>query len=261
MESSTTTGQRIVIWAIIILMTLSTVALYVGVVLTQQNTQTEQARLTSLESDFSTKLNEHDEKVQARVATEVTPEIEKLSNQYYPEFSEYEKYPSAFNSSSIEELKTKDLKEGSGEEITEEFSDYSMYYVGWQPDGEIFDSSFDGDSLLSPLPGAGSYIEGWTQGVIGMKVGGIREISMPSAQAYGEQGSGTEGSAGYIAPNTPLKFVVMAIQKPTFKTEEDISAEIPYPKGTFDLCKELYVEMYGEELIDMVCASYSNEEE
>ena len=64
-------------------------------------------------------------------------------------------------------------------------------------------------------------IEGWSEGLKGMKVGGIRELTIPSDKAYGAQGSvGNEDSSKNIGPNTPLKFIIMLI--PEFK-------EIPQP--------------------------------
>ena len=49
-------------------------------------------------------------------------------------------------------------------------------------------------------------IGGWKKGIVGMKIGGVRELTIPSAQAYGEEGSGDD-----IPANTPLKFVVLAV--------------------------------------------------
>ena len=64
-------------------------------------------------------------------------------------------------------------------------------------------------------------IEGWSEGLKGMKVGGIRELSIPADKAYGAQGSvNQEDSSKTIGPNTPLKFIVMLI--PEFE-------EIPRP--------------------------------
>ncbi len=51
-----------------------------------------------------------------------------------------------------------------------------------------------------------SLIPGWAEGVIGMRVGGVREITIPSDLAYKDQGSGND-----IPPNTPIKFIVYVI--------------------------------------------------
>ena len=50
-------------------------------------------------------------------------------------------------------------------------------------------------------------INGWKEGVIGMKLGGVRELTIPAAKAYGSQSAGDK-----IPANAPLKFVVMAIK-------------------------------------------------
>ena len=55
----------------------------------------------------------------------------------------------------------------------------------------------------------GQVIKGWSNGVVGMKVGGVRELTIPSEQGYGATGSGAS-----IPPNTPLKFVMMVIPTP-----------------------------------------------
>ena len=47
---------------------------------------------------------------------------------------------------------------------------------------------------------------GWYDGVEGMKIGGVREVTIPAGLAYGETGSGED-----IPPNTPIKFLIMAI--------------------------------------------------
>jgi FKBP-type peptidyl-prolyl cis-trans isomerase len=55
-------------------------------------------------------------------------------------------------------------------------------------------------------------IEGWNQGVLGMKIGGVRELTIPAELAYGETGSGK------IPANSPIKFVLMTI--PPLTAEE-----------------------------------------
>jgi hypothetical protein len=56
-------------------------------------------------------------------------------------------------------------------------------------------------------------IAGWSEGVVGMKTNGVREISIPSAKAYGATGNGST-----IGPNTPIKFVIMVIPTVTAAT-------------------------------------------
>ncbi|MES2934410.1 MAG: FKBP-type peptidyl-prolyl cis-trans isomerase [Pseudomonadota bacterium] len=84
----------------------------------------------------------------------------------------------------------------------------SVHYTGWlqNPDGSAgkkFDSSKDrNDPFNFPL-GAGNVIQGWDQGVQGMKVGGVRTLIIPSALGYGARGAG-----GVIPPHATLIFEV-----------------------------------------------------
>ena len=79
-----------------------------------------------------------------------------------------------------------------------------VHYTGWLTNGTKFDSSKDrNDPFVFPL-GAGNVIKGWDEGVQGMKVGGRRKLTIPSAMAYGARGAG----GGVIKPHEPLVFVV-----------------------------------------------------
>lgn len=101
-----------------------------------------------------------------------------------------------------DELVITDIVEGDGEEATAG-SVVSVHYVGVAfSSGEEFDSSWNrGEPLEFPL-GAGMVIQGWDQGVQGMKIGGRRELVIPSHLAYGERGAG-----GVIRPGETLIFV------------------------------------------------------
>lgn len=85
-------------------------------------------------------------------------------------------------------LKYRDLKEGSGKEVPKGAT-VTIHYTGWLADGTVFDSSKDspgGQPATFPL---GNLIQGWQQGIPGMKVGGIRKLVIPGALGYGPQGS------------------------------------------------------------------------
>ena len=84
-------------------------------------------------------------------------------------------------------LKMIDLKVCDGAEATEG-STVSVHYTGWLTDGTKFDSSVDRGQPFSFRLGAQQVIRGWDEGVKGMKVGGKRKLTIPSALAYGDAG-------------------------------------------------------------------------
>lgn len=101
------------------------------------------------------------------------------------------------------ELGVEDLVEGEGEEATKG-SKVSVHYVGVAfSTGDEFDASWNRGQAFEFKLGAGQVIPGWDAGVEGMKVGGRRKLTIPSAMAYGARGAG-----GVIKPNEPLVFVV-----------------------------------------------------
>ena len=101
------------------------------------------------------------------------------------------------------ELVVEDLIEGSGPAV-EAGSRVQVHYVGvaWST-GEEFDASWNRGQPLDFTVGIGQVIEGWDQGLLGMRVGGRRRLEIPSSMAYGERGAG-----GAIGPNEALIFVV-----------------------------------------------------
>lgn len=83
----------------------------------------------------------------------------------------------------------------------------SVNYTGWLTNGTKFDSSFNpGRTVFTFTPGVTSVIAGWTEGVVGMKVGGWRKLVIPSALAYGPAGSPPD-----IPPNAVLVFNVQLV--------------------------------------------------
>lgn len=82
-----------------------------------------------------------------------------------------------------------DHKIGDGEEAAAGM-EVEVHYEGRLEDGTVFDSSYKrGEPLKFPL-GAGYVIQGWDQGISGMKVGGERELIIPAKLGYGDRGAG-----------------------------------------------------------------------
>jgi FKBP-type peptidyl-prolyl cis-trans isomerase len=101
-----------------------------------------------------------------------------------------------------QELQIVDIQVGTGAEA-KAGQTVSVHYTGTLTNGTKFDSSKDrGKPFQFPL-GAGRVIKGWDQGVAGMKVGGIRKLTIPPHLGYGER-----GAAGVIPGNATLIFEV-----------------------------------------------------
>lgn len=79
----------------------------------------------------------------------------------------------------------------------------SVHYTGWLENGTQFDSSKDRNEPFEFPLGAGHVIRGWDEGVAGMKVGGVRRLTIPPQLAYGDRGAG-----GAIPPKATLVFEV-----------------------------------------------------
>ena len=100
------------------------------------------------------------------------------------------------------DLVVTDLVVGDGAEATAG-STVSVHYVGVaHSSGEEFDASYNRGTPLSFRLGAGQVIQGWDQGVQGMKVGGRRQLVIPPHLGYGDRGAG-----GVIKPGETLIFV------------------------------------------------------
>lgn len=211
---ATRRSQRIGIWIIAGVMMLGTVGGFIAMMVAPGNEAKDKAALDAEMAQWNKAQDEYQRKLEKQQQDYQNKQDKKaielrLSDKYFGELSSYSSRASKFKADEVEELKTDDLKVGSGDEIKED-TRVAIYYIGWNPSGKIFDQSIDGKKLKTPLaidgPAEANVISGWRQGLVGMKVGGVRELTIPSDLAYGEQGMGED-----IPADTPLKFVVMAI--------------------------------------------------
>jgi FKBP-type peptidyl-prolyl cis-trans isomerase len=100
-------------------------------------------------------------------------------------------------------LKYIEEKIGTGE-VARAGTKVRVHYTGWLKDGKKFDSSVDRGQPFDFALGAHQVIQGWDEGVAGMKVGGKRKLIIPPNLGYGERGAGR----GLIPPNAELTFEV-----------------------------------------------------
>ncbi|MBQ2659380.1 FKBP-type peptidyl-prolyl cis-trans isomerase [Candidatus Saccharibacteria bacterium] len=203
MELRTSLKQRIGITLIAVIMVGSIIASYVAIVASgggassASDTEITDEKLAAYETAYEEK--------KAEFQAVTTSEYNKYS-QYLDKVAEYNE-----DEANAGEVRSSDLVVGDGRELTEGDTDYLAFYTGWCADGTVFDSTLDDTSeptgFVSALPASTGLISGWTTGVIGMKLGGIREITIPGEYAYQDQ---MEICGGHFKP---LKFLVMAVEK------------------------------------------------
>lgn len=175
--------QRIGIWIIAVVMTVGAIGTYFVIILANNNDQTD-----------------YEESQKQAAAQQQQQEEYKKSLQ---PIAGYTNEP--FDAASVTTLQVTDLKVGDGKEATKD-STVSANYTGWTADGVIFDST-NKNGTTTPIEfSLQSVIKGWTEGVSGMKAGGIRKLVIPTDMAYGENAA----SLGY--PAGPLTFIVEVVE-------------------------------------------------
>jgi peptidylprolyl isomerase len=102
----------------------------------------------------------------------------------------------------MDTVKIEVLQEGTGE-VSKTGDTITVHYVGTLTDGTKFDSSVDRGQPFSFTLGENRVIQGWEQGLLNMKVGEKRRLTIPSSLGYGSYGAG-----GVIPPNATLIFEV-----------------------------------------------------
>ena len=106
-----------------------------------------------------------------------------------------------FDGESVDELQKEVLVAGVGA-VLKATDSINVSYFGWLADGRIFDSSkISGNNTPIDIPLNG-VIEGWTEGIVGEKVGSTIKLVIPADKAYGPQAS------GIIPANAPLAFIL-----------------------------------------------------
>ena len=199
-ELKTSVKTRILIGIIAVVMLGSIIAGYAAIIFSNSHTDDG----LQIDSTQAAEYLQAYESAQAEFADATKSDYDKFS----PNLSQV----AAFDASAAESngLQTNNLVEGTGKELTEGDNDYLAYYVGWCPNGSIFDSTLDSNSdptgfgtALNVSESSG-LIKGWTNGIVGTKLGGVRELTIPSEQAYGS----SEQPCG---ANQPLKFLVMPV--------------------------------------------------
>ncbi len=227
-ELKTSPKQRIFIALIAVIMLGSMVAGYAAIILgsngnnnnTNQNSISEEKKM-QYEEEYNTALTN----------------FKKKSQKDFDKFIAFKKAVKAYNETTANEngVQTRDYVVGDGRALGENDTDYLAYYVGWCADETIFDSSYNDSTnptaFESVLAGSPNMVEGWLTGIVGMKLNGIREITIPSSLAYKEQ----DVACG---ANKPLKFLVMT--KATGGELEKLSEELNTAR-----LKYVYATQYG----------------
>ena len=204
-ELRTTWKQRIFIIIIAIFMLGSTIALYASIVLSGEQKNQETAKNAAAAAKVQKKMADKQD--------ELSAESKKLSDKYLNTLKQYKSRVKSYNATAVNNkgLQMIDLKAGTGAEITTSNKNYYAYYIGWCADESVNEgmSSFDDyknpTSLGDPIDGQSNLIAGWTEGVVGMKIGGVRELHIPGELAYGDTYEICGGK------NSPLKYVILAI--------------------------------------------------
>ena len=201
-ELKTSTKQRVFIILIAILMVGSIIASYAAIVISgsqgssSDTPEVDEAKIAEYQAEYEKKSSE----------------LKELSKDDFKRFVSHKgEVVKAYNETSANEggVQAQDIEKGSGDKVTSD--NYLAYYVGWCADESVFDSSFDNadnptafKGVLDPSVGL---IEGWTKGVEGMRIDGIREVTIPGELAYGDSQEICGGT------NKPLKFMIMAKAK------------------------------------------------
>ncbi len=130
----------------------------------------------------------------------------KQSEPFVSQLVNQDSYPVEVLTTQITELNSKVLREGQGDLTVQSGQTVRANYRGWlATTGEIFDQSFNSTDQGIEFS-LNAVIQGWQEGVPGMKIGEVRRLYIPYIQAYGESGSAS------IPPKSDLIFDVELIE-------------------------------------------------
>lgn len=103
------------------------------------------------------------------------------------------------------ELQIEDIQLGEGKAVVKGAL-ITTQYRGWLEDGSSFDSSYERGKPFQCVIGTRRVIQGWDQGLMGMRVGGKRKLWVPAHLGYGER------QVGSIPPNSNLIFEIELLE-------------------------------------------------
>ena len=242
-ELKTSVKQRFFIGLIAVIMIGSMIASYAAIVINGSNGNTD-----------STTISDEKKQEYAEAYYEQMAKFAEVTKSDFDQFIAYKSEIKAFNEETANEsgVQVKELKEGTGATVAEDGSNYLAYYIGYCADESIFDSSLDDKTnptgFAKALDPSLGMIQGWTEGVKGMKIGGIRRITMPESLAYSDT---MEICGGY---NKPLRFIVMAVAN-----EEPLKSQAAAMDEAY--MRYQYAVQYGIDYDELMNASSAEMEE
>lgn len=144
----------------------------------------------------------------SEIIDEAIAETEKIIEELAKKPAEKKptKSPEEKTMTEITELKIETLSSAEGD-IAKKGDTLQMHYTGTLLDGSKFDSSVDRGQPFQFTLGVGQVIKGWDEGIVGMKVGEKRKLTIPYQMAYGDR-----GFPPVIPPKSPLVFEIELIK-------------------------------------------------
>jgi FKBP-type peptidyl-prolyl cis-trans isomerase len=185
-KSKTKFSQRMIIWIIALAMAVGTIMTYAVIILAQSNPASDPTQIAY--QKYLENLQKQQDAMNASMSCVSTPRDNPLVN-----IDTYKAEVFAAPG----ELLVETLKDGTGEPTTAEQC-IDVNYKGWNTKGEVFDSG-----AYAVMPAQGGVIQGWIEGLVGLKQGGIYKLVIPAEKAYGSQGSGDK-----IPADEPLTFII-----------------------------------------------------